>query len=449
MHKMLNTNQYLSTIASAKMRGWSAVLVITLLVFMMGNTPFKQPMFAALFFIYFLFGLRLSKEFYTLLSEARSLMGLWLLFVASYFWSVAPDASLSVIISQSTFLVLAILITLRHRAVGFASSLRSASLILTGLVGVYCFAFWGESMSPAGLKGFFVHKNVLGAMMALCALTLFFAPRPTKVHIGIGIIASLLLAASQSATSIILFFTCVVLVPLVSRWINRNRISQNSQLDMPVRNSQKKPILFSEKLPIHRMRGRAGKFPTLFLLLIAILFAMFEFHVELLDFLMAVMPEESFTGRGMLWLTVLDEIRPNVVFGIGPGALWNAGDASVISNTMLYKKDAYWVQNMGSSDGGYIDLVASLGVVGLGFFIIFSVDLYRKVFRHWAKLDMRLMFVLVTFVLFHAVTESTIMHSTNIHWLVCLLVYLRLSYYDLVSVNLVSNIKRVKSVSYI
>jgi O-antigen ligase len=165
------------------------------------------------------------------------------------------------------------------------------------------------------------------------------------------------------------------------------------------------------------------------LLVLIGLVALVVFRDEVLDLLWGNLPKTALTGRGTLWLAVLQQMRVHSLLGIGPGAFWLAGDASEIAQTMLYRMDAQWVQRMVSADGSYVDIVASLGVLGLALFLLTAVDLYRRIFGNWRQPDSRLVLVLVSFVLLHAITESTILYSTNILWFIYLLCYFRVSSY--------------------
>lgn len=381
------------------------LLVLTFLLFLLSNTPFKKPLYAVLLVVYLFLAFSYLRAAFAITVTSRSLVLLWLLLIASYFWSVVPVATSEVIRSQSTFLLFALCISARHQLTGIAGSLRVAAMTLLCLVALYCLAYPHAALSAAGMKTFYIQKNTMGAMMALCALTLFYAPGRKMLHIVFGVFAIGLLVASLSKTSIALLVVCSVLLPLAGWWANN--FYQSSQ-----RVSMKEVCRWA--LYISTLLG---------------LVALVVFSDELVDLLWTHLTKTALTGRGTLWLTVIQHIRAHSQLGIGPGAFWEAGGASEIAQTMLYQMDPYWVQHMVSSDGSYIDLVASLGVLGLALFLLTAVDLYRRLFRHWHQPDSRLIFVLVTFVLLHAVTETTILYSTNIMWLIYLLCYFRVAGY--------------------
>jgi O-antigen ligase len=361
-----------------------------------------------LLLVYLFLAFLYRRTAFALTVSSRSLVMLWLILLLSYFWSVVPRTTAGVILSQSVFLFFALCISARYQSTGFAGSLRGAAMTLLCLVGLYCIAHPKETMSAlsgAGLNAFYIHKNAMGAIMGLCALALFYAPERKVLHTAFGLVATGFLVATLSKTSIALFVVCSVLLPLATWWANK-------YYQLPQKRS---------------MTGIVSS--ALYAIVLLGLLAMVVFSDQLVDLFWNNLTKTALTGRGQLWLTVLQQIRAHSLLGIGPGTLWQAEGASEIAHTMLYLKDPYWVRNMVSSDGGYIDLVASIGVLGLALFLLTAVDLYRRLFRNWHQPDSRLIFILTTFVLLQAVTESTILYSTNIEWLIYLLCYFRVAGY--------------------
>lgn len=386
------------------------LLAFIFLVLLLGNTIFNKPMLAAALLVYLPFILAnlfaYLRQSVFLLVRPFSMSVLWIFFVSSYFWSVVPEVSLNLILTLSAFMILAFFISLCHQVDGFARPLRFSAALLVVLVVLYCLVSPGASLSAIGLKAFYHHKNSLGVMMALCALVLFHAPDRSRWHTGFGLFAIGLLVASQSKTSIILVAICSALLPVAGWWANNfYQLSQRVSMKEVCRS-------------------------VLYVSALLSLVALVVFRDEFLDLLWTHFTKTMLTSRGTLWLTVIQQIRGNSLLGIGPGAFWGAGGASEIARTMLYQMDPYWVQKIAQADGGYIDLMASLGVLGLALFLLTAVDLYRRLFSIWHQPDSRLMFVLVTFVLLHAITETSILASTNILWFIYLLCYFRVAGYQ-------------------
>jgi len=382
------------------------LLVFALIVFLFGNTFFKTTLYtiALVFFLAFsVFNLRSA---FRLAISAVGLFPLVLIFLASYLWSFVPHLTLDAIRSQIVFVLFALLISSKYRFDGFSSSLLRAVFFIVGIVSFYCLVFWNAAYSSAGLAAFYNHKNTLGGTMALCALVLFNAPYRKRFHLYAGMLAIAILAATLSKTSIALFVVCTALLKVVDVLSDCN----------------------TKKHSYVTLKEVAAS--SLVVIALLLLVALVVFRDEFISIVWDNLPKTALTGRGMLWLVVIQQIRSYSLLGIGPGVFWQGGGVSEIAQTTLYLKDPYWVQRMGSADGGYIDLVASIGMLGLAFFLLTAIDFYRRLRIHWQRPDSRLLFVLVTFVLLHAITESTILHSTNIFWLIYLLCYFRVCGYS-------------------
>jgi len=381
------------------------LLTAALLFFFLGNVPFKAFGYGVLLIITFFFAARKFRDVFPLIASSFSLIVLWIALGGSYFWSVVPHATASVIFSQSVFIIFSLFLAAIHFSMGLSQPLKQAAKLLLVIVVAYVAMNPGYSISGFGLRSFYAQKNLLGAMMALCALGFVFSESRKKMDWLWAGGAGGLLICSLSKTSIILFALCFLLTNVVDISIHR-----------------KKSV--SQALTVKQILGAL----LVVLLGIALLF-MIVYRDEVIDFFWRHITNELFTGRGRLWLVVIQQVRGASLLGIGPGVLWQAGGASEITQTTLYQKDPYWIQRMVSSDGSYIDLFASLGVLGIALFLFTAVDLYRRLFRQWHLPDSRLIFALVTFVLLHGVTESTILYSTNILWLLYLLCYFRVARY--------------------
>lgn len=66
---------------------------------------------------------------------------------------------------------------------------------------------------------------------------------------------------------------------------------------------------------------------------------------------------ETFTGRIVIWRTLLDFISDNRWYGTGYGSFWNVGQ-----NGPIYSYSADWVRSLATGHNGYLDLAAALGV---------------------------------------------------------------------------------------
>lgn len=370
-------------------------------VFFVGNFSLKPVLYGALFFVYIIFSFFSWGAVFRILSQAKILFLTYVVLAFSYFWSLVPELTLSAIQSQFLFFVFCLLVLSKHVYDDFSKSLKNAAACVVVFVAVYCAIFPGQSYSPVGLSAFFGHKNALGGVMALCSIVLISNLNRTKAHIFLACISIFLLLASQSKTAILLFFVCVILEKVSSRI---HKIFYGSSSRLLVVDVVRALILF-------------GAILSLFLMVV--------FRDDLLRLIASYIPKTLFTGRGMLWLVVLQQIRFSSFLGVGPGVFWQGGAASEIAQTYLYKIDPHWVQHMMAADGSYVDIIASIGFFGLAMFLLSVIHFYSRLFNSWGESDRPLVFMLFTFILLHAVTESTILHSTNVFWLIYIMCYLR------------------------
>jgi O-antigen ligase len=394
--------------ASDKQQHWLtlSLLVCIFLVLFVGNGIFSKPVLAAVLLVYLPFMMwdlsaNLSASI-LLLTKPKSMVALWTLFILSFFWSVLPAVSLNLILVISAFMVLAIFISIHHQAEGFSKPLRFAVMLLLTGAAIYAAAF------PSSLSGdavlFYKQKNNLGVLMGLSVLVLIYTHGRNLWHVGFTLLATLFLLASHSKTAIAIVGICIVLLPLANWWIKK----------------------------FYTGTTRSSFRIWLYRLSLLSLTTLVLFRNQFLDLLWTHFTKDMLTGRGTLWLVIIQHIRGNSLLGIGPGTFWKIEDngGSEISRTAIFMMDPTWVQHLGAGDGSYIDLIASIGVLGLALFLYTAIDLYRGLIRNWDRPDSKLMFVITTYVLMHAVTETTILSSCNVLWLAYVLCYFRVAGYE-------------------
>lgn len=379
--------------------GWHALLALVFLMLLVGNNVFRKTTLAALLIIYAPFALIRLRTVLGTISKSRGMIALWIIFVASLQWSLAPLASQEVILTQSAFLVLALFMAVQHRQSGYLDALRTAAIAYVALVTLYCLVFPGSSMSSQGLKAFMPHKNTLGVMLGTCVLVLLQTPGRRKWHVAMATLTFGLLLLTRSKTAVTLVVLCNVLPVLAAWW---KRTMYPSTPGLPLR-----------KLVRHLLTAT-------FVLAVGLLVI---FRDELLLYALQHLPKEALTGRGALWQIVIQQLRAHSLLGIGPGTFWQAGAASEIARTWAFEMDPNWIQRMISADGSYLDLIASIGVLGLGLFLLTTIEIFARLFSTWLYQDTKILIVLTVYSLLQAVTESTLLYSTNLLWLLYLLNY--------------------------
>lgn len=175
-------------------------------------------------------------------------------------------------------------------------------------------------------RGVMQHKNFAGAVSALLIPMLVFDAKRIPVSLRIiGIVAAaIFLVYSQSKTSLGLVGIGVFAGAVYTRYSPRTR---------------------------------ALAVPAL-LILAALGVAFFSvYHGSITSVLR---DPDAFTGRTVIWRSMLAYINDNPLFGSGYGAFWNIGQSSPI-----YSYADKWVVAITTGHNGFLDLVVQIGVPGL------------------------------------------------------------------------------------
>ena len=136
----------------------------------------------------------------------------------------------------------------------------------------------------------------------------------------------------------------------------------------------------------------------------------------------------TFTGRAGLWKDVLSLASHNLFLGVGYGSFW----LDNLGNSLW---DIYiWRPNQ--AHNGYIDVIASVGILGLALLIctiragFVSISSQFNKNYDFAKIRM----VLLVVVLIFNLTESSLCRDNNFLWFIYLLVIFNMNY-DIVQDN--------------
>jgi len=134
---------------------------------------------------------------------------------------------------------------------------------------------------------------------------------------------------------------------------------------------------------------------------------------------------EAFTGRAIIWLTMVLALPDYWLLGMGYGSVWQVGESNVLVNfTPLYSD---WVVLNNQGHNGYLDLLLSLGVIGTGLFL--SLVLFQSIFRFFiiGQQMHPILFLfnaVLIFTILHNLLESTLMRADNPFWLVFLTLFM-------------------------
>jgi O-antigen ligase len=129
----------------------------------------------------------------------------------------------------------------------------------------------------------------------------------------------------------------------------------------------------------------------------------------------------EFTGRSEIWQAYLAYVRDHPLLGTGYGMLSNTGTMSPMHNYVSSR----WVEAIGDSHDGYLQVLVTLGGVGLGLAVL--ALLVEPLARFW-PLDYAqpafkaMLFALFVFFVLHNFPESDFLESDDAVWFCMLLV---------------------------
>lgn len=137
------------------------------------------------------------------------------------------------------------------------------------------------------------------------------------------------------------------------------------------------------------------------------IFVFLAWNRLLLPFERALYDPEAFTGRGMIWKTLVGYIRDHWLLGAGYGSFWGIGPRSPV---FVYT-DLTWVQALFVGHNGYLDVWSQVGLPGLllvllAVFVVPFLRMFKS--RTLAPSRRALLCALMLFILGDNVTESTL-----------------------------------------
>ncbi|MDP9056862.1 MAG: O-antigen ligase family protein [Pseudomonadota bacterium] len=220
-------------------------------------------------------------------------------------------------------------------------------------------------------RGFMTHKNFAGAACALCILLFTFDTKYLSKASRISVILASIffLVKAQSKTSAGMVILAI-------------------------------SVGFMFKI----MDGKIRFFAIIGTALLATLGWMYisaSRDVTTMDFL----DPSSFTGRGLIWSSLLKFARDNLMTGAGFESFWNIGDQSPI-----YQYGKGYVTQITVGHNGYLDLLVTIGLPGM-LLVTFALILWPLLrllaARGIAPERGALICALVIFGMGHNVTESS------------------------------------------
>ena len=273
------------------------------------------------------------------------------------------------------------LIKLLAWSLGVAALLSLAVAVLAPAYGVM------SDISPGAWQGIYTHKNILGRVMALGAVSFVFlattSPRYRRIGWSGFLFFLLLVIQSRSLTALLALLAALSMIPVLLA-----------------------------------LRRRPAFIPSL----TVALFALATMTVWLTggshDVVQAFGRDPTFTGRVDLWQSASTVIAKRPWLGHGYGTGWVGGGDDATTDIAQFSE---W--NAPNAHNGYLNLTLDLGFVGLILFLVASaVALYRAIRHLRVDPSMEALWppILLTFVLLTNLMESLLLKYNSIDWLLYL-----------------------------
>lgn len=396
-----------------------SIIVLTILMLTLSNGLLKRPILILFFstMVYFcvskISNIRFAKD---LIKKSWPLLIVYLWCFISVTWSPWPQKTLYELGWQMIvyiYVILFIITLLRVDNTKVVRFITVSWVILTTFLVLSLDVVHGRVLEVTGA---FYSKNNLGPVIGMMVFYFLFAiKRWDIVNIGIISLVVILLVMTFSKTSIAVTF----IILCVSSILNNKRWQA-----LP---AASRFFLFS---PVRIALWIAA-------IVVPVLLAIN--YNWIFDILYSNLEDDWLTGRGRLWIVMLNQSFGHLLYGMGYASVWGVGDYNVIQDTILAKYAAEWVDKLAASDGGYIDMFIAIGSVGVGLFAHLIFDFYKTYFRivSLGKTDKftSLAFCIGTFAVINNITETTFLLAASFSWFNFILAYLLLKTKILIDVE--------------
>lgn len=310
----------------------------------------------------------------------------------SSFWSSWPEFVRVETVFQVLIFFTALFISELYSPEKVLSVLRSIALLCISLTLISLLLSPGANLS--NFVGIYPHKNTTGQFLALSLLILIFSKvkmKFTNIAIYIGII---LLLISRSSTAIGAFLIALI----VGNYLMN--------------------ITHFTRQKIHYFLSHWGYF-----ILFSLFTVIYIYQNDILNFIYNNLADETLTGRGNIWKIMLYHADDKILTGFGYASVWWHGDYSEIYFTDIALTNPEWVEKLVGSDGGYIDIVLSIGLIGLFMFVTFLYTMFLNLLKAKDPYLRAVLFSLAVMILILGVTESIFFVPQNLPWFLLLLIF--------------------------
>ncbi len=332
-----------------------------------------------------------------IISSNRSILLVFAWALLSILWSDVKDIAVHRIFGTLLVAVLTLLAASLppRRIVGILLMLTGTIMTINYLGVIFA---PGRALDHEGMwKGMHMHKNIAGYFGAISALLWLFMGHVRKnrwLLIG-GVAWGLFLWFTHSRTSLMIFLAMLPLGMLFSRGLKSG---------------------FDRRIFL-LLLWFGGLVIPLFIC-VAFTLGTDYFGDKIFSFI-----DLTLTGRTEIWQFVWKSIVQSPFLGTGYGSFWAIGDRSP---ALLHASE--FVAQYTEAHNGYLDILVSLGAIGLILTVSALVQPYHALFTYRiSQTDtatrevMLCALLLLTFGIFHNMFESTLLQGLSIPWSLMLL----------------------------
>ncbi|MCE0493307.1 hypothetical protein [Vibrio salinus] len=395
-----------------------SIIISTVLMLTLSNGLLKRPI---LFFFFIVLGCfcankKIKIQFsYDLIKKSLPLLFVFCWCFISSFWSQWPGKTLYELVWQLLLYLYVVFFIATFLSVDNVKSIRILSVfwvVLTFTLVLKNDLAHGRILE---ISGAFANKNNLGPIIGMMIFYYIFSiNRWDFIRVSMLCCVFFLLLMTLSKTSI----ATTILILGVSFFLN---------------NGSK---YFSDKARLTFF------FPIRLLFWVAAIILpilIITNHDFIFSFLYTHLQDDWLTGRGRLWLVMLNQSFGHLLYGMGYASVWGLGDNNLIQETELAKYSIEWVDKLAASDGGYVDIFIAIGAVGFGLFVFVIIDFF-KTYIHIITLGKAdkytwLGFCVGTFSVINNITETTFLLAASFSWFNFIFAYLLLKAKVLIDID--------------
>ena len=120
---------------------------------------------------------------------------------------------------------------------------------------------------------------------------------------------------------------------------------------------------------------------------------------------------------------MLQHVEEKILIGFGYAAVWWHGDYSEVYFTELALYNTEWIDKLAGSDSGYVDLVLTIGLIGMFVFCTFLYKIFVNLVNISDKYQRATLLSIFMFIILTGITESIFLVPQNALWFLLLLIF--------------------------